>query len=165
MNKQARFVTLLGLLLMGGAATFAQSNSMNDIPNELRHERATTIYTYTGWRLQVDAAAAVTAQWGNNYAYLDLKSNALVSSRSTMILSSGPGDDNVGPQLSGVWSIPLSGSAKEVVFTADGNLVVYDTANKVLWQSNTAGRGHRFTFYSDGVLDIFDKENRSVWRR
>lgn len=158
MKKQ--LFTAATLLLLSATATFAQQNPLNPVPEHLRTEQVPTIHTGANWRLKV-GDSPLTAQWGQNYAYLKLEKNALVSSKTINITH---GDD-MGPQSSVVWSIPLSGSVKEVIFGQDGNLVVYDTAGEVLWQSDTAGRGHKFKFYSDGVLDVFDGGDHSVWRR
>lgn len=73
--------------------------------------------------------------------------------------------DDMGPQTNEAWSIPLSGLVKELVFQPDGNLVVLDTSNKVLWSTGTGGRGDQLKFYGDGVLEIFDKSGVSIWRK
>lgn len=65
-----------------------------------------------------------------------------------------------------VWSIPFSGSAKEMEFQSDGNLVVRDSGNKVLWASNvSAPRGKRLKMDFTGKLQIFSEHWDILWEK
>jgi lysophospholipase L1-like esterase len=66
-----------------------------------------------------------------------------------------------------LWAAGVVGvKPSEVIFQPDGNLVEYDTAGKVLWQSNSAGRlGQTLFMQNDGNLVIYDGSSPSkpVW--
>lgn len=163
MKKQ--LLVAFALSLFSATATFAQTGNVisgdgtRSVPPPPR-EDIPAIGVQSNWRLPVNESLSAKSADGT-IANLTLRKNALVAEKTVMATS---GDD-MGPQTSEVWSIPLSGSVNELVLKQDGNLVVLDTNKQVLWQTNTAGRGHLLKFYSDGVLDLFDKADRSVWRR
>lgn len=158
MKKQLLVASVL--LMMTLTASFAQGDQNFDVPNAMRVEQTALFNSGANWRMNV-GDAPLTAQRGQSTAALTLERNALVSRKTAM----GTSGDDIGPQESVVWSIPLSGSVKEVAFTGDGNLVVYDTANKVLWQSNTAGQGVVLKYFADGVLEVYGSGGQSLWRQ
>jgi len=150
------------------SATFAQMGQIIDT-----HGRSEVSLTPNG-QYQAPRPETITRSKGSKItdvggisvsegsaAGLKLTTNALILEKYTMSMS---GDD-MGPQTNEAWSIPLSGSVKELVFQPDGNLVVLDTSNKVLWSTGTGGRGDQLKFYGDGVLEIFDKSGVSIWRK
>ncbi|MBO0931577.1 hypothetical protein [Fibrella aquatilis] len=145
-------------LLLSLTTAFAQPPTNNGDVNAA--ERPAQLLASANWRMKVGDAPLLATR-GNDAAELALERNALVA-KKTVTITTG---DDMGAHTSVVWSIPLSGAVNELVFQPDGNLVVVDTANKVLWQTNTKGQGHILRFYGDGVLDLFDKTNGSVWRK
>jgi hypothetical protein len=55
------------------------------------------------------------------------------------------------------------GSNYQAVFQADGNLVVYTSANRPVWASNTYGHnGSVLKIQEDGNVVIYDN-GRAIW--
>jgi len=50
-----------------------------------------------------------------------------------------------------------------LTFQPDGNLVVYNKRNMVIWDSKTANRGGKALFQSDGNLVIYDRRGQSIF--
>lgn len=49
------------------------------------------------------------------------------------------------------------------LFQTDGNLVVYNNYDEVLWSSKTSNRGVRAIFQTDGNLVIYDSRNQALF--
>lgn len=160
-------IVALSLLLFSTTATFAQmgviqpdrlaAGDMNgappNIPNNIVIDRSI--------KLAVNQSITVGNLAFGGEARLTLKDNALVM--ETVV--TGMGDD-VHPITKEVWSIPFSGSAKEMEFQSDGNLVVRDSGNKVLWASNvSAPRGKRLKMDFTGKLQIFSEHWEILWEK
>ena len=63
--------------------------------------------------------------------------------------------DNPQTTAKQVWSVPFSGSAKELISQSHGNLVVRDTNDKVFWASNvSAPYGRLFMLNPSGKIQI-----------
>ncbi|NEU70026.1 hypothetical protein GK091_24310 [Spirosoma agri] len=163
------FVVTCSLLLFSTTVTFAQMGNVvketstlagdrNDgpaqIPQHLVFDRMV--------KLAVDQPVTIGNAAIGGAASLTLKNNALVMERIvTGMLMDIPHTDT-----KQVWSIPFSGSAKELEFLPDGDLVVRDSANKVLWASTvSASIGKRLVMDFTGKLQIFDREGRVLWEK
>jgi hypothetical protein len=60
----------------------------------------------------------------------------------------------------------LQGSKCRAIMQQDGNLVVYDGNNAVIWASNTNKKGvppYRVTMQEDGNLVVYDGNNAPIW--
>ncbi|MBC7570694.1 MAG: hypothetical protein H7319_13285 [Spirosoma sp.] len=113
-------------------------------------------------KLAVDKSFTVGNSAFGGEARLTLKNNALVMETAAVAMA---GDD-VHTITKQVWSIPFSGSAKEMEFQSDGNLVVRDSGNKVLWASNvSAPRGKRLKMDFTGKLQIFSEHWDILWEK
>ena len=73
---------------------------------------------------------------------------------------------NTSGQYTPRWSTNTTGtSANRFVMQGDGNLVLYDTANRALWNSETHGHpGAELRFFSFSFFDITAADGRTLKR-
>lgn len=50
-----------------------------------------------------------------------------------------------------------------LIFQSDGNLVVYDRNNQVLWDAKTSNRGSRAEFQNDGNLVVYNRKGQPLF--
>lgn len=62
-----------------------------------------------------------------------------------------------------IWQSRTVGKARKLVWQTDGNLVLYNRKNRPVWSSKTAGRGARLVIQSDGNIVIYSIGNRPLW--
>lgn len=170
MKKQ--FVAASLLMLFSTTATFAQRGStMGNIvgesleagerngapPNIPRH----IIYDRS-FKLPINQPIVAGSAMFGGQAALTLKTNALVMERTTMEMAGDAYHTTTTP----VWSIPFSGAAKEMEFQSDGNLVVRDSGNQVLWASNrSAPGGQRLMVDFNGKLQVYNENGGVLWEK
>lgn len=56
--------------------------------------------------------------------------------------------------------------AQKLMMQSDGNLVVYSSANKPIWQSGTVGKGiqkYKLVLGTDGNLCLVDGSGTTIW--
>jgi len=51
----------------------------------------------------------------------------------------------------------------KLAMQADGNLVLRNRANKVVWSTNTAHKGYNATLQTDGNFVVYNKAGQAVW--
>ncbi|MEZ0486906.1 hypothetical protein [Fibrella aquatica] len=159
-----KLVAAAVLVLLSTSATFAQMGGVISTQGKdgtAPGPQATNNQTINFSKGNKLADVGGVATSGGGQAGLKLTPNALVLEKYTMVT----GGDDMGTHANEVWSIPLSGAVKELVFQADGNMAVLDTNGKALWSTGTGGKGDHLKFYPDGVLEIFDKAGASIWRK
>lgn len=162
------FNLVCSLLLFSTTVTFAQ---MGNIVGESlsagdRNGAAPTIPNNIvidhSFKLAVNQPLTIGNSAFGGEAKLTLKRNELVMEKTIteMIM------DILQTATKQVWSIPFSGSANEMEFQSDGNLVVRDSGNKVLWASNeSAPRGKRLKMDNTGKLQIFNEHWTILWEK
>ena len=163
MNKQTRFLTLLGLLLMGGAVNaHAQAGYVMHDGRMVRDVPSEGIFkAYGGFVMPLDKS--VTSGGPIRQVKLTLKKNQLVLSMMIIDINFPPFDEDFHEK----WSISFSGSAKDLIFQSDGNLVVRDANNKVLWALNVSvPRGRVLALDPvEGRMQIYDDQSQLVWEK
>ena len=167
MKKQ--FVVACSLLLFSTTATFAQMEHIvpksqlagdKDSPPPKIPDNSTFDNSF---KLVVNQTIGAGSPTHGGGAILTLKNNELVMEIAVTEMMGDEFTTNTKP----VWSIPFSGSAKELEFQPDGDLVVRDANNKVLWAANvSASRGKRLAINRNGKLLIFDSTRRQLlWEK
>jgi len=94
------------------------------------------------------------------------KSSFLLSPDSQSVLAiQRDGSLTLFANFSNVWSTgPLGTGVDRLVMQADGNLVLYNTANQALWSSNTQGNpGARLALQTDGNVVVYSTSNAALW--
>lgn len=135
-----------------------QSGEMSHVPvrgpNQLVADR--------GFTLAINKPIVLGGAAAGSNTSLTLKSNELVMERSvSTMLGDLPHTDT---QV--VWSIPFSGSAQELDFQPDGDLVIRDASKKVLWAANVSGGSNkRLMIDVSGKLAILDKDGHKLWEK
>ena len=130
------FVVACSLLLFSNTATFAQMGKI--IPDGMLvgdmngQHREGVFRTNNGFLMPLDQS--VKAGGPSRQVKLTLKKNELV--REMMIMDKDVSSPDM--DFHQKWSISFSGSAKDLIFQSDGNLVVRDANNKVLWAANAS---------------------------
>lgn len=156
------------LPLFSTTATFAQSSMGNILPyskeagdaNGAPPKVAKDIVIDRGFKRAVNEPIVVGNSAFGGEARVTLRSDALVM--ETAIFNDMVDNHT---DIRQVWSIPFSGS-EEMEFQSDGNLVVRDSNNKVLWASNMpASRGKRLKVNFDGKLQVLNEDWFVVWEK
>ncbi|MDR7078765.1 putative acylesterase/phospholipase RssA [Neobacillus niacini] len=63
-----------------------------------------------------------------------------------------------------IWSSRTGGPGGVCIMQGDGNLVIYDAANKAIWSSDTwTHPGSRLVVQDDGIVVIIRPDGRRVW--
>jgi hypothetical protein len=76
------------------------------------------------------------------------------------------GDGNLvmyNPANRPIWATGTEGYAQRLAFQSDGNVVLYDGSNRAIWATNTDGRGRLFAFQADGNFVVYDGGGRAVY--
>ena len=108
------------------------------------------------WRLKRDEPLVVRV--GVETAQLTLKRQMLVSEKAS---------NGAGGQLRRIWAIALSADASELVFRPNGELVILDEDQNVIWRSIPAARSARtlFSFSSTGAAWLEEPDRGKVWEQ
>ena len=68
----------------------------------------------------------------------------------------------VGTNWQEIWAIKFGGSENRLVLEYHGNLVLYDTNSRVLWESKTTN-GEYLEVDNDGKLVLYNDNKKFVW--
>ena len=160
------FVIACSLLLFSNTATFAQMGKI--IPDGMLvgdmsgHPPRGSIFDVSS-SFVMSLNKSITSGGVGRQARLTLKKNELVLEMMSVDMNVPSPDMDFHQK----WSISFSGSAKDLIFQSDGNLVVRDANNKVLWAANApAPRGRRFVLEPvEGKIEIYDSADQLLWEK
>lgn len=79
----------------------------------------------------------------------------------------GYSDSDFVPSRS-IWMTPIAYKGRgpwRITMQTDGDLVLYDYDNYVIWRTGTAGKGknNRVTMQADGNLVMYDERGTAIW--
>ncbi len=163
------FVVACSLLLFSNTATFAQMSKIipdgmlvGDVNIYPPRETPGGVVISNSFKLAVNKPMFAGGTVFEGHACLTLKNNELVMETTVTEIYEG----HVLTDTKQVWSIPFSGSAKELEFQPGGGLVVRDSNNKVLWTSNvSASRVKWFTMGFNGKMQIVSENGDILWEK
>ena len=111
-----------------------------------------------------DSALWASDTSGNPGAYLSLRDTGELSvvSATGSRLWAGPGELALNATLTSGQTLNSPLGAYRLTMQANGNLVEYDAADTVIWETGT-NSGTRAVMQSDGNLVLYDGANQALW--